>query len=298
MKTRIRSMLLAVALVPLAPAVALAGYCFELAGMPMPAAVDLVPLTASADGQVPIAGEAHGMCGPGTPASAIRGTVTSGPDGVGRLTFRFLSSGPGCSGGEAEIVLPPPYEAGTGQVRLPEGSVANVALTHDPTGNACAAVAAAAPLQTWSTLPSILNPRLNGATNPTNPPGTNPFVTQAACVPNATTLCLQGNRFRVTAIKLGPGKLRQLNQSQSTSESGIFGSDSSASSPSNLELLVKVLNACSVTNTYQVSISPLSDISYTVTVTDTQTGRVKTYLNPRTIAGGPIEDTTAFATCP
>lgn len=170
MKTRVRFVLITVALLPLAPAAALAGICFNVTGLPVPAAFDLVPMTPWSDGQVPIVGEADGVCGAGAPSSTIRGTVTGDPGGVGHLAFKFLSSGPGCSGGEAEIVLPPPYESGTGQVRLPEGSVADVVLSHDPTGSSCVAVAAGDPFQPFPTLPGIPNPRPNTGTNP----GTNP----------------------------------------------------------------------------------------------------------------------------
>lgn len=294
MKTRIRCMLIAVALLPLAPAVALAGFCFDVTGLPGPAALNLTPLPPSPDGRIEVVGEAHGVCGPDAPPSAVRGTVTGDGDGVGHLALRFLSSGPGCSGGEVDVVLAPPYEAGTGQVRLPEGSVANVVLTQDPTGGACVASAAGDPFQPRPTLPVIGNPRTSTGSFSSSSFGVPPFSQSSGCVPGATTLCLQGNRFRVNANKLRPGQFKAGQVSSVTFESGLFYFVSS----SNVELLVKVLNGCSLNGKYHVFVSPLTDIRYTVTVTDTQAGRVRTYFNPLGNPAAPIEDTSAFATCP
>ena len=68
--------------------------------------------------------------------------------------------------------------------------------------------------------------------------------------------------------------------------------------PENVEMLVKVLNACEVpgANSYWVYASELTGGE--VTVTDTQTGGTKTYSNAANTPGAPIFDTSAFATCP
>lgn len=42
----------------------------------------------------------------------------------------------------------------------------------------------------------------------------------------------------------------------------------------------------------------LTDVNVILTVTDTMTGLVKTYVNPQGTAFQPIQDTSAFATCP
>jgi hypothetical protein len=42
----------------------------------------------------------------------------------------------------------------------------------------------------------------------------------------------------------------------------------------------------------------LTDVNVILTVTDTQTGVIKTYTNPQGTPFQPIQDTDAFATCP
>ena len=42
----------------------------------------------------------------------------------------------------------------------------------------------------------------------------------------------------------------------------------------------------------------LSSVEYTLTVTDTQTGATRTYTNPQSTAFQPIQDTSAFPSCP
>ena len=262
MKTHIRFVLIAVALLAFAPTAALAGICYDVTGLPGPAAFDFVLLGQSATGPLPVAGDAHGVCGPGTPPAAIEGAVIGEGGSDALLGFRFIARGPGCSDGEAEIVLPPPYESGTGQVRLPEGSVANVVLTRDPTGGACVV----------------------RAPDPT--PNEN-------CIPGPTTLCLQGNRFRVTADAFVP-RPKAAHVLTSTSEVGFFFfvSDSKA------DLTVKVLNACSINNRFWVFAEGLSNIRYTLTVTDTGSSQSRSYFNALPNPAPPIQDTSAFATCP
>jgi hypothetical protein len=51
-------------------------------------------------------------------------------------------------------------------------------------------------------------------------------------------------------------------------------------SPGNVEVIVKVLDARSFNGFFWVFYGALSNLEYTLTVTDTQTGRVKTYHNP------------------
>jgi hypothetical protein len=51
-------------------------------------------------------------------------------------------------------------------------------------------------------------------------------------------------------------------------------------SPSNVELVVKILDGRSINDRFWVFYGALSNVGYTITVTDTQTGRTKTYVNP------------------
>jgi len=63
-------------------------------------------------------------------------------------------------------------------------------------------------------------------------------------------------------------------------------------------LVVKVLNACGFNARCWTFAGGLTDVNVIMTVTDTQTGTVKTYTNPQGTAFQPIQDTSAFATCP
>jgi hypothetical protein len=71
-------------------------------------------------------------------------------------------------------------------------------------------------------------------------------------------------------------------------------------SPTNIEMLVKVLNACvpALGNKYWVFFAATTNVELTVTVVDTQTGKTQVYFNPLGTAALPVQDTAAFATCP
>ncbi|MEP6801645.1 MAG: hypothetical protein ABJC07_06900, partial [Acidobacteriota bacterium] len=79
-----------------------------------------------------------------------------------------------------------------------------------------------------------------------------------------------------------------------TSDTGYFWFFSST----NIEMVVKVVNGCGFNNRYWVFAGGLTNVEVMLTVTDTQTGAVKTYVNPANTAFLPIQDTTAFGTCP
>jgi hypothetical protein len=65
----------------------------------------------------------------------------------------------------------------------------------------------------------------------------------------------------------------------------------------NVEMVVKVLNACSSFSKYWVFAGGLTNVLVRITVIDTQNGTVQTYVNPIETAFQPILDTSAFA-CP
>jgi hypothetical protein len=50
--------------------------------------------------------------------------------------------------------------------------------------------------------------------------------------------------------------------------------------PANVELAIKVLDGRPVNGHFWVFYGALSNVEYTITVTDTQTGAVRTYRNP------------------
>jgi hypothetical protein len=110
-----------------------------------------------------------------------------------------------------------------------------------------------------------------------------------------TALCLLSGRFRVTATwetsagQSGTGKARQL-----TDESGYFW----FFSENNVEVVVKVLDACSSFGRFWVFAAGLTNVGVELRVEDTATGVVRTYSNPAGRPFQPLQDTNAFATCP
>ncbi|MEL7060846.1 MAG: hypothetical protein AAGN46_12560 [Acidobacteriota bacterium] len=65
----------------------------------------------------------------------------------------------------------------------------------------------------------------------------------------------------------------------------------------NWEVTVKVLDGCGVNDRYWVFLSAATNVEYTVTVTDTETGMVEVYQNPLGVDSPAFTDTDAFATC-
>ena len=115
------------------------------------------------------------------------------------------------------------------------------------------------------------------------------------CTENATTLCLQNGRFQVRATFLTPaGQSGNAQAVQLTEDAGYF----TFFIASNVEVIVKVLNGCSFNQRYWVFAAGLTNVQVNMTVTDTKTGTAKTYLNPLNRPFPPIQDTSAFATCP
>ncbi|MEO8503126.1 MAG: ELWxxDGT repeat protein [Acidobacteriota bacterium] len=112
----------------------------------------------------------------------------------------------------------------------------------------------------------------------------------SSCVPGGTRLCLQGGRFAVDASwKDFAGHTGSGQTVPVTADTGAFWFFAS----SNLELIVKVLDGTTLNGKYWVFFGALSNVDYTVTVTDTATGAQRIYHNP---AGrqASVADTAAF----
>ena len=108
-------------------------------------------------------------------------------------------------------------------------------------------------------------------------------------------LCANNDRFRVavawcTGTGAGPGSVVPL---PSAPDSGLFY----FFAPSNIEMLIKVLNAC-VFNRYWVFFAATTNVEFGVVVTDTQNGKTRAYYNPLNRTAPPVQDVDAFATCP
>ena len=59
-----------------------------------------------------------------------------------------------------------------------------------------------------------------------------------------------------------------------------------------------MLSGCGLNNHYWVFAAGLTNVEVTLTVRDTQSGSEKTYFNPLGTAFQPVQDTSAFETCP
>jgi calcineurin-like phosphoesterase family protein len=68
--------------------------------------------------------------------------------------------------------------------------------------------------------------------------------------------------------------------------------------PANWELLVKVIDGCAFNGRFWVYAAASTDVGYTLTVTDTRTGRTARYENPLGRRSPAITDSGAFDTCP
>ena len=99
-----------------------------------------------------------------------------------------------------------------------------------------------------------------------------------ACAPGAASLCLLSTRFRVTAHWRNSvtGEHGSGQAIPSTDQTGMFW----FFSPTNVELIVKVLDGRALNGFFWTFYGGLSDVEYWVTVADTHTGHAQTYLNP------------------
>lgn len=118
-----------------------------------------------------------------------------------------------------------------------------------------------------------------------------PARASAQCVPNGTTLCLNASRFRVQVAWQVPsqGTSGVGNGVALTSDTGEFWFFSA----NNIELVVKVVDGRAFNNKFWVFYGALSNVQYTITVTDTLTGAIKTYTNPNGNLAS-VADVTAF----
>jgi plastocyanin len=121
----------------------------------------------------------------------------------------------------------------------------------------------------------------------------------APCVAGPETLCINGGRFAVELdwrIPDGTGGHGQAVPVPSAPDSGLFY----FFGPSNIEMLIKVLDACvpALGNRYWTFFAATTNVEFVVVVTDTSDGATKSYYNPLNRPAPPVQDTDAFATCP
>jgi len=133
---------------------------------------------------------------------------------------------------------------------------------------------------------------------------TQEVVSSGGCTPSDTVLCIDNN----------PGDKRfQISVTFSTVQSGGLSGNGHAIAlaplgvsqgglfwffqANNPELLVKVLNACTVNNKFWVFFSAGTNVGFRVTVLDTATGTSRIYVNPDLNPAPPLQDTSALS-CP
>jgi hypothetical protein len=115
----------------------------------------------------------------------------------------------------------------------------------------------------------------------------------AGCVGADGTLCL-GDRFEVTVNwETEEGDTGFGRAVPETNDSGMFW----FFGPQNLEVLVKVLDGCSITEHFWVFFAATTDVGFELTVTDTVADESKTYTNEVGAAADAVTDTSALDTC-
>ena len=120
------------------------------------------------------------------------------------------------------------------------------------------------------------------------------FGPTGGCVPNEFAMCLSNGRFRVSATYQTSTEFGAARAVQLTPDSGylwFFGAE-------NIELIVKVLNACGANSRIWVFSGGLTNVGVTLTVEDTVAKKTKTYSNALNQPFAPVQDTGAFNTCP
>jgi photosystem II stability/assembly factor-like uncharacterized protein len=114
-----------------------------------------------------------------------------------------------------------------------------------------------------------------------------------ACIAGERTLCLQDGRFEVEVawkdFSGGAGEGHVV--PGSGTESGLFW----FFQPANWELMVKVLDACSLSNRFWIFSAATTTVEYTLRVRDTWTGQTVEYRNPSGQASPAVTDTGSFA---
>ena len=113
-----------------------------------------------------------------------------------------------------------------------------------------------------------------------------------ACVDDDNSLCLLRGRFKVEVVwRLANGQTGSGHMVPVSDNSGFvwfFERD-------NVEMLLKVLDGCAISNTRWVFFAATTNVDFTVEVTDTATGVTKEYKNPGGNAATPVQDTFTFS---
>jgi hypothetical protein len=121
------------------------------------------------------------------------------------------------------------------------------------------------------------------------------FDASATCAGDNHTLCLNQGRFQVQAtFDAGGGSTGQASVVPLHDDTGYLW----FFSPGNVEVIIKVLNGCGLGGHYWVFAGGLTNVATVITVIDTTNGVMRRYRNPANTTFLPIQDTSAFPTCP
>lgn len=126
--------------------------------------------------------------------------------------------------------------------------------------------------------------------------GLTAFAIHRRCAESPTARCLQGARFRAEVSfsaydgASGPARVAPAR----SRDTGIFW----FFDPDNWELMVKVLDGCALNSRYWVFSSASTDVGYTMSITDTQTGAKQVYSNPLGQVARTVADIAAFSCTP
>ena len=120
----------------------------------------------------------------------------------------------------------------------------------------------------------------------------NAYLRKSKCGTGRYSLCLGGERFHVTARSRMPsgGPLNSAGTAPFTADSGSFW----FFDPVNLELSVKILDACALNDKFWVFAAGTTTLEVELHVLDTVTGALKKYVNPPGQPFVTITDTGAF----
>jgi hypothetical protein len=114
------------------------------------------------------------------------------------------------------------------------------------------------------------------------------------CASEGTDLCVQNDRFRAEVRWQNGSDSDRATVFPITDDTGAFW----FFGPGNLEVVIKVIDGCSLNNRYWVFTSGLTNVGVEVTVTDTWSGEVWTHASAQGTTYDLVTDTSAFATCP
>lgn len=153
---------------------------------------------------------------------------------------------------------------------------------HNPPFEICGGAEVEAFARGEAALSSALSSAVvSGLAAPLASPAPAPGGTAAPCVDDATTLCLADGRFRVEVDWANP---RPPEDSGTAGTLPALGTGNTGLlwffQPENVELVVKILDARSINGHFWLFWGALTDVRYTLRVTDTEDGSEHVFENP------------------